>query len=177
MALKSNSKAVNEVVKAYILENFDTSNYTPDYDHVNPSNIKEVCKAILDCCNKEKFYISYPNTQSIGNATSNTELFGLVCYAQKHIKQSLKTEYRSHMQTHPALIGFICYTLFPAILCGLGLFAIHKNALSDLIKLYLLRPFSPYAARVKVCPFKPNQLQPDQLTIKGSDAKQGKLIP
>lgn len=65
MALKSNSKAVNEVVKAYILENFDTSNYTPDYDHVNPSNIKEVCKAILDCCNKEKFYLSYPNTQSM----------------------------------------------------------------------------------------------------------------
>lgn len=65
MALKSNSKAVNEAVKTYILENFDTSNYTPDYDSVNVSNIKEVCKAILDCCNKEKFYLSYPNTQSM----------------------------------------------------------------------------------------------------------------
>lgn len=65
MALKSNSKAVNEAVKAYILENFDTSNYTPDYDHVNTSNIKEVCKAILECCNKEKFYIYYQNTQSM----------------------------------------------------------------------------------------------------------------
>lgn len=65
MALKSNSKAVNEAVKTYILENFDTSNYTPDYDHVNASNIKEVCKAILDCCNKEKFYLSYHNTQSM----------------------------------------------------------------------------------------------------------------
>ena len=65
MALKSNSKAVNEAVKTYILENFDTSNYTPDYDNVNVSNIKEVCKAILECCNKEKFYLSYPNTQSM----------------------------------------------------------------------------------------------------------------
>ena len=65
MALKSNSKAVNESVKTYILENFDTSNHTPDYDNVNVSNIKEVCKAILECCNKEKFYLSYPNTQSM----------------------------------------------------------------------------------------------------------------
>lgn len=65
MALKSNSKAVNEAVKTYILENFDTSNYAPDYDHVNVSNIKEVCKAILECCNKEKFCFSYPNTQSM----------------------------------------------------------------------------------------------------------------
>lgn len=65
MALKSNSKAVNEAVKTYVLENFDTSNYIPDYDNVNVSNIKEVCKAILECCNKEKFYLSYPNTQSM----------------------------------------------------------------------------------------------------------------
>lgn len=65
MALKSNSKAVNEAVKTYILENFDASNYTPDYDYVNTSDIKEVCKAILECCNKEKFYLSYPNTQSM----------------------------------------------------------------------------------------------------------------
>lgn len=65
MALKSNSKAVNEAVKAYIMENFDTSEYTPCYDNVNVSNIKEVCKAILECCNKEKFCISYPNTQSM----------------------------------------------------------------------------------------------------------------
>ena len=65
MALKSNSKAVNEAVKAYILDNFDTSNYTPDYDNVNVSNIKEVCKAILECCSKEKFYLSYSNTQSM----------------------------------------------------------------------------------------------------------------
>ena len=65
MALKSNSKAVNEAVKTYILENFDTSNYAPDYDYVNISNIKEVCRSILKCCNEEKFYLSYPNTQSM----------------------------------------------------------------------------------------------------------------
>lgn len=65
MALKSNSKAVNEAVKTYILKNFDASSYTPNYDHVNISNIKEVCRAILECCNEEKFYLSYPNTQSM----------------------------------------------------------------------------------------------------------------
>ena len=66
MALKSNSKAVNEAVKAYILKNFDSSNYAPDYDHVNASNIKEVCRAILECCNVS----SYLDRSSIMQSSS-----------------------------------------------------------------------------------------------------------
>ena len=47
-----------------------------------------------------------------------------------------------------ALKGFVCRTLFPAMLPNWALFAIHKNSVSDPNQRYLSRPFSPHAIRV-----------------------------
>lgn len=57
--LRSNSKAVSEKVKAWILENVDFSGYD-EWANLNTNDYNAVCKALLETCEKEKFYSSYP---------------------------------------------------------------------------------------------------------------------
>lgn len=57
--LRSNSKAVSEKVKAWILENIDFSGYD-ELENVNTADFPAVCRALLETCEKEKFYSSYP---------------------------------------------------------------------------------------------------------------------
>lgn len=58
--LKSNSKAVSEKIKKWIMENVDFSGYD-EWESLDTSNHQAVCKALLETCEKEKFYCSYPS--------------------------------------------------------------------------------------------------------------------
>lgn len=52
--LKSNSKAVCEKIRCWILENIDFSGYD-EWVTLDYSNYRDVCRALLETCEKEKF--------------------------------------------------------------------------------------------------------------------------
>lgn len=60
--LKTNSKAVSEKIKLFIIDNTDFEGYT-DFENVRISldNFKEVCKTLFTVCKMEKFYSRYNN--------------------------------------------------------------------------------------------------------------------
>ena len=58
--LRSNSKAVTEKIKKWILENVDFSGYD-EWATLDCSNYRDVCRALLETCEKEKFYSRYPS--------------------------------------------------------------------------------------------------------------------
>lgn len=58
--LRSNSKAVSEKIRCWIMENADFSGYD-EWESLDTSNYNAVCKALLETCEKEKFYSSYPS--------------------------------------------------------------------------------------------------------------------
>ena len=58
--LRSNSKAVSEKVKQWIMDNVDFSGYD-EWETLDVTSFREVCRALLETCEKEKFYCSYPS--------------------------------------------------------------------------------------------------------------------
>lgn len=56
--LRTNSKAVNEKIKSYILENVDID-YINEFFKVDENDYTEICGCILQICEKEKFYQRY----------------------------------------------------------------------------------------------------------------------
>ena len=57
--LRSNSKAVREAVRKWIMENTSFGGYD-EYEN-RQMDFNETCKALLAICNREKFYQEYPN--------------------------------------------------------------------------------------------------------------------
>jgi len=57
--LRSNSKAVREAVRKWIMENTSFEGYD-EYEN-RQMDFNETCKALLAICNREKFYQEYPN--------------------------------------------------------------------------------------------------------------------
>lgn len=58
--LKTNSKAVREKIRAWIMNNTTFEGYD-ELQNVDTNNFSEVARALLDTCEKEKFYCVYPN--------------------------------------------------------------------------------------------------------------------
>ena len=57
--LRSNSKAVREAVRKWIMENTSFEGYD-EYEN-RKMDYNETCKALLAICKHEKFYQEYPN--------------------------------------------------------------------------------------------------------------------
>lgn len=57
--LRSNSKAVREAIRNWIMENTSFEGYD-EYEN-RQMDFNETCKALLAICNREKFYQEYPN--------------------------------------------------------------------------------------------------------------------
>lgn len=62
--LKTNSKAVRGKVRAWIMENTTFEGYD-ELQNVDTSNFAEVARALLDTCEKEKFYCRYATVQGM----------------------------------------------------------------------------------------------------------------
>lgn len=66
----------------------------------------------------------------------------------------------------------VCCTLFPALLCSLALFAIHKNSLVRSNQALFVAPVFACADRVTVCPF--NQTSKELGNLQRLDLTQSK---
>lgn len=59
--LKTNCKRVNARIQNYIIQNFDASNYAPEFDNVNRDDFNEICKCIITVAKRETPFLRNKN--------------------------------------------------------------------------------------------------------------------